>query len=197
MYHWLWETSLYQKWLISFILICNIFGTIYGYHWYSSQLANTPNYFKLFVPDSPTATLFLCLSLLFILFNKRNALIDALAFITLFKYGSWAVIMNILMFIKMNDIAINGLMLLISHAIMILEAIYFYPRFKISKLAGLMSFIWVTINDVIDYIYGQYPYYDFIAKHLIEVGVLAYSLTIISYILFLKLQKWLKFKTFD
>ena len=70
----------------------------------------------------------------------------------------------------MNDIAINGLMLLISHAIMILEAIYFYPRFKISKLAGLMSFIWVTINDVIDYIYGQYPYYDFIAKHLIEVG---------------------------
>ena len=28
----------------------------------------------------------------------------------------------------------------------------------------------VTINDVIDYIYGQYPYYDFIAKHLIEVG---------------------------
>ena len=58
MYQWLWETSLYQKWLISFILICNIFGTIYGYHWYSSQLANTPNYFKLFVPDSPTATLF-------------------------------------------------------------------------------------------------------------------------------------------
>ena len=104
MYQWLWETSLYQKWLISFILICNIFGTIYGYHWYSSQLANTPNYFKLFVPDSPTATLFLCLSLLFILFNKRYALIDALAFITLFKYGSWAVIMNILMFIKMNDI---------------------------------------------------------------------------------------------
>ncbi|MDQ7181768.1 DUF1405 domain-containing protein, partial [Staphylococcus epidermidis] len=34
-------------------------------------------------------------------------------------------------------------------------------------------------------------------KHLIEVGVLAYSLTIISYILFLKLQKWLKVKTFD
>ena len=165
MIQWLWETSLYQKWLISFILVCNIFGTIYGYHWYSSQLANTPNYFKLFVPDSPTATLFLCLSLLLILFNKRNALIDALAFITLFKYGSWAVIMNILMFIKMNDVSINGLMLLITHAIMMLEAIY--------------------------------PYYNFIAKHLIEVGVLAYSLTIISYILFLKLQKWLKVKTFD
>ena len=96
----------------------------------------------------------------------------------------------------MNDIAINGLMLLISHAIMILEAIYFYPRFKISKLAGLMSFIWVTINDVIDYIYGQYPYYDFIAKHLIEVGVLAYSHYHFVYFI-LKLQKWLKVKTFD
>ena len=68
----------------------------------------------------------------------------------------------------MNDIAINGLMLLISHAIMILEAIYFYPRFKISKLAGLMSFIWVTINDVIDYIYGQFVYFIFKITKVVE-----------------------------
>lgn len=81
-------------------------------------------------------------------------MIDVLVFIILFKYGSWVVIMNILMFIKMNDIVINGFMLFIFYVIMILEVIYFYFCFKIFKLVGLMSFIWVMINDVIDYIYG-------------------------------------------
>ena len=57
------ETSLYQRWIIIILLICNILGTIYGYDWYSGQLFITPNYFKPFVPDSPTASLFLCISI--------------------------------------------------------------------------------------------------------------------------------------
>ena len=71
----------------------------------------------------------------------------------------------------MNDVAINGLMFAHISRNYDVRSYLFYPRFKISKLAGLMTFIWVTVNDVIDYIYGQYPYYNFIAKHLIEVGV--------------------------
>ena len=84
------------------------------------------------------------------LFNRNIAIIDALAFVTLFKYGVWAVIMNILM-IAEQEATINGVMLILSHGIMACEAIYFYPRFKVTILGFIVSFIWVCINDVIDY----------------------------------------------
>ena len=58
-YKWIWEmTLLYRKWVLIFLIICNVAGTIYGYDWYSGQLYITPRYFKPFVPDSPTASLF-------------------------------------------------------------------------------------------------------------------------------------------
>ncbi len=59
---WLWYT-LKDKRFLTLLLIVNILGTIYGYIWYGSQLAETPKKFLLFVPDSPTASLFLLLYL--------------------------------------------------------------------------------------------------------------------------------------
>lgn len=196
-YKWIWETSLYQRWILIVLLICNILGTIYGYDWYSGQLFITPNYFKPFVPDSPTASLFLCISVLFMLFNRNIAMIDALAFVTLFKYGVWAVIMNILMIAEQGEATINVVMLILSHGIMACEAIYFYPRFKLTILGFIVSFIWVCINDVIDYGYGQFPYYDFIASHTAQIGVLSVCLSFIALILYLFLKRFLKVKTFD
>ena len=48
------------------------------------------------------------------LFNKRSAILNALAFVTLIKYGVWAVIMNILMFVEQGEVTINGIMLIVS-----------------------------------------------------------------------------------
>jgi uncharacterized membrane protein YpjA len=48
-----------QRWILWFLLCVNLFGTIYGYLWYGYQLKETPFQFLLFVPDSPTASLFL------------------------------------------------------------------------------------------------------------------------------------------
>ena len=45
---------------------------------------------------------------------------------------------------------------------MVLESIYFYPRFNISMLSLFISMIWVFNNDYVDYILKKYPYYDFI-----------------------------------
>ena len=45
------------------LLIINFFGTIYGYYWYKWQLAVTEPIFYIFVPDSPTASLFFVLRL--------------------------------------------------------------------------------------------------------------------------------------
>ena len=105
-----WEISLYNRPFLIFLLICNILGTIYGYDWYSGQLYITPTYFLPFVPDSPTASLFLSIAIGLLLLNRSSSIIQALAFVTLVKYGVWAVIMNIIMFIIDGDITINGLM---------------------------------------------------------------------------------------
>ncbi|MDT4002621.1 DUF1405 domain-containing protein, partial [Staphylococcus aureus] len=107
-----WQYTLYQRSWLMMLLICNILGMIYGYIWYGEQLSHTPCQFKIFVPDSPTAILFLVISISLILIRKQNSIIDALAFVTLFKYGIWAVIMNILFIIEKGDITVNGLVLM-------------------------------------------------------------------------------------
>ncbi len=94
----MWELTLYRHSCLIFLLICNILGTLYGFIWYGDQLAKTPWYFLPFIPDSPIASLFFCVLLLFVsFFNKHIPFVEALAFVTLLKYGLWAVIMNILM----------------------------------------------------------------------------------------------------
>ena len=190
-----WEVSLYYRPFLIFLLICNVLGTIYGYDWYSGQLYITPTYFLPFVPDSPTASLFLSIAIGLLLFNRSSSIIEALAFVTLVKYGVWAVIMNIMMFMIDGEITINGLMLLLSHGIMALQAFYFYPRFKITAIGFIVSFIWVLVNDYIDYVKMQFPYYKFIASHVVEIGVLSICLSIISLILYL--ERIIKVKSFD
>ena len=83
---------------LGLLLIINIVGTAYGYYWYKTQLAETPTRFLLFVPDSPTASLFFVFVLIAFLWKKNWRLMEALALVTLFKYGIWAVVMNFLVY---------------------------------------------------------------------------------------------------
>lgn len=189
-----WQYTLYQRSWLMMLLICNILGMIYGYIWYGEQLSHTPWQFKIFVPDSPTAILFLVISISLILIRKQNSFIDALAFVTLFKYGIWAVIMNILFIIEQGDITVNGLVLMFSHSIMAVQAIYFYPRFKRSMIGISVAMTWVFLNDYIDYFHLQFPYYDFITTHVWQIGVLSCCLSVFGLLLYIKLNKLLKCK---
>lgn len=190
----LWQYTLYQRSWLMMLLICNILGMIYGYIWYGEQLSHTPWQFKIFVPDSPTAILFLVISISLILIQKQNSIIDALAFVTLFKYGIWAVIMNILFIIEQGDITVNGLVLMFSHSIMAVQAIYFYPRFKRSMIGISVAITWVFLNDYIDYFHLQFPYYDFITTHVWQIGVLSCCLSVFGLLLYIELNKLLKCK---
>lgn len=190
----LWQYTLYQRSWLMMLLICNILGMIYGYIWYGEQLSHTPWQFKIFVPDSPTAILFLVISISLILIQKQNSIIDALAFATLFKYGIWAVIMNILFIIEQGDITVNGLVLMFSHSIMAVQAIYFYPRFKRSMIGISVAMTWVFLNDYIDYFHLQFPYYDFITTHVWQIGVLSCCLSVFGLLLYIELNKLLKCK---
>ncbi|HDG1330637.1 TPA: DUF1405 domain-containing protein [Staphylococcus aureus] len=189
-----WQYTLYQRSRLMMLLICNILGMIYGYIWYGEQLSHTPWQFKIFVPDSPTAILFLVISISLILIRKQNSIIDALAFVTLFKYGIWAVIMNILFIIEQGDITVNGLVLMFSHSIMAVQAIYFYPRFKRSMIGISVAMTWVFLNDYIDYFHLQFPYYDFITTHVWQIGVLSCCLSVFGLLLYIELNKLLKCK---
>lgn len=189
-----WQYTLYQRSWLMMLLICNILGMIYGYIWYGEQLSHTPWQFKIFVPDSPTAILFLVISISLILIRTQNSIIDALAFVTLFKYGIWAVIMNILFIIEQGDITVNGLVLMFSHSIMAVQAIYFYPRFKRSMIGISVAMTWVFLNDYIDYFHLQFPYYDFITTHVWQIGVLSCCLSVFGLLLYIELNKLLKCK---
>ncbi|CRE38234.1 DUF1405 domain-containing protein [Staphylococcus aureus] len=189
-----WQYTLYQRSWLMMLLICNILGMIYGYIWYGEQLSHTPWHFKIFVPDSPTAILYLVISISLILIQKQNSIIDALAFVTLFKYGIWAVIMNILFIIEQGDITVNGLVLMFSHSIMAVQAIYFYPRFKRSMIGISVAMIWVFLNDYIDNFHLQFPYYDFITTHVWQIGVLSCCLSVFGLLLYIELNKLLKCK---
>ncbi|HEG7217194.1 TPA: DUF1405 domain-containing protein [Staphylococcus aureus] len=189
-----WQYTLYQRSWLMMLLICNILGMIYGYIWYGEQLSHTPWQFKIFVPDSPTAILFLVISISLILIRKQNSIIDALAFVTLFKYGIWAVIMNILFIIEQGDITVNGLVLMFSHSIMAVQAIYFYPKFKRFMIGISVAMTWVFLNDYIDYFHLQFPYYDFITTHVWQIGVLSCCLSVFGLLLYIELNKLLKCK---
>ena len=54
---------LFHKTFMWILLAVNILGTIYGYIWYMWQLEITDPMFIIFVPDSPTASLFFSIAL--------------------------------------------------------------------------------------------------------------------------------------
>lgn len=177
-YYWIQN----KKFLI-FIILCNIVGTIYGYYWYLGQLQQTKWYFMPFVPDSPTASLFLVIALMAIVWNRHLSLIEVLAFVTLIKYGVWAVVMNILVFITLDEVTAMGMMLIISHAIMAIQALLFVPLFRVSLLSIVIAAIWVFHNDVIDYVYMQYPVYSMLSDYIKHIGYFSFWLSVISFAL--------------
>jgi len=193
----LWQLIIYNKGMLYFLLVCNLLGTIYGYIWYGSQISITQWQFIPFVPDSPTASLFLCIAIAGLIIGKNLPIIEALAFVSLIKYGVWAVIMNIILFIQYDMITITGCMLILSHGIMAIEAFIFYPRFKVTIVAFFIAMVWVFHNDIIDYVFMQYPYYDFIASHVESIAYLAFWLSITPLVLYLSLTRFKKDKIFD
>ena len=162
------------------LLLVNIPGTIYGYYWYGWQLADTEPIFLLFVPDSPTASLFFCFVLLAFLFKKNWPLMEGLAAVTLFKYGIWAVVMNALVMIETNQLSPIAIMLILSHLGMAIEGLLFTPFYKIKRWHLVAVAIWTLHNDVIDYVFGQMPRYSILSEYTSLIGYFTFWLSLVS-----------------
>ncbi|MCG7333866.1 DUF1405 domain-containing protein [Sporosarcina sp. ACRSM] len=163
-------------WILLFI---NVLGTVYGYDWYMWQLEITEPKFWVFVPDSPTASLFFSFAIIGWLINRNFKLIEALAFITLIKYGLWAVVMNLLTLFETGSIGWVGWMLVGSHFAMAVQALLYSPlyRFRVSHI--VIAAVWTLHNDVIDYVFGQMPIYHDLMRHIHSIGYFTFWLSIV------------------
>ncbi|MCC3358342.1 DUF1405 domain-containing protein [Bacillus sp. REN16] len=175
-----WITYLMgQRWVLWILLLINIPGTIYGYIWYDSQLNITPPKFLIFVPDSPTASLFFCFVLIAFLLRKNWPLIEALAIVTLFKYGIWAVVMNILTYF-VDGLNIYGYMLIFSHLGMAIQGLLYAPYYRIKPIHLVIAAVWTLHNDVIDYVFFMMPRYRDLDQYIPQIGYFTFWLSMVS-----------------
>ncbi|EGA89651.1 hypothetical protein GPDM_10150 [Planococcus donghaensis MPA1U2] len=169
---------MYRPFLI-LLFVVNLAGSIYGYIWYGWQLKITNPKFLVFVPDSPTASLFFTIVLGLWIFRKRNRLIEALAFVTLIKYGLWAVVMNLLTLWEVGSIGWIGWMLIGSHFAMALQAVLYIEHYRFGWLSVALTAVWTLHNDVIDYVFGQMPIYSRLSEYSSQIGYFTFWLSIV------------------
>ncbi|KAA9026112.1 DUF1405 domain-containing protein [Niallia endozanthoxylica] len=160
------------------LLVVNILGTVYGYYWYGWQLADTPAKFLLFVPDSPTASLFFVFVLIAFLMGKNWPLFEALAVVTLLKYGIWAVVMNFLVYFAGGELNFTAWMLILSHAGMAVQGLLYAPYYRIKTWHLIVTGIWTLHNDVIDYVFFMLPRYSMLDQYIPQIGYFTFWLSI-------------------
>ncbi|MGG5253808.1 DUF1405 domain-containing protein [Neobacillus sp. SM06] len=173
-------TFLANRTFLKLLLVVNIAGTIYGYYWYGWQLAETPPIFLPFVPDSPTASLFFVLVLLGFLLKKNWPIWEALALVTLFKYGIWAVVMNILVYFVQGQLDFAGYMLIFSHFAMAVQGILYAPFYRMKLWHLVIAAVWTLHNDVIDYVFFMMPRYSMLDKFTPQIGYFTFWLSVFS-----------------
>lgn len=158
---WIWEWfrhSLGKRWFLWTLFIINFLGTIYGFIWYGNQLAETPAFLRPFVPDSPTGSGLFTLVLLAYLLGRHIPVLEALAGITNFKYGVWAVCIILAGWMLGNEVRWTDIMLMISHTGMAVESVLYARFYKLSLLPVGIAALWTLNNDFLDYVMLIHPW---------------------------------------
>lgn len=166
--------------ILYLLLIVNFLGTVYGYYWYRFQLVDTPPKFLAFVPDSPTASLFFVFVLIAFVLGKNWPLMEALAIVTLVKYGIWAVVMNALVLGISGELDGVSLMLMLSHGAMAVQGILYAPFYRFKMWHLVVTGIWTLHNDVIDYVFFMMPRYHMLNAYMPQIGYFTFWLSIFS-----------------
>lgn len=178
-------TWLGSRTALRLLFIVNFLGTIYGYYWYKNQLAETPFVLWPFVPDSPTASLFFTAVLAAFLLGRKWLILEALAAITLFKYGIWATVMIIWSAMLGAPLYFDHYMLITSHLGMAIQAVLYaaYYSFKFKHL--IIAACWTLLNDTLDYTLGIFPWiHKNLHPYLSYVAGFTVGLSIVSIMLF-------------
>ncbi len=153
-------------------MIIYVPGTVYGYYWYKGQLIETwnehPHWQLPFVPDSPTASLFFALALLWLWVSPKRSrhawinairgIIETLGVVTSVKYGIWATAIIFAGQAQGDVLVWEHWMLIIGHSAMAIMALLYARFFTFGGMALLAAAAWTFLNDTVDYTYDVYPY---------------------------------------
>ncbi|MCW2278659.1 DUF1405 domain-containing protein [Heliophilum fasciatum] len=179
------QTERLRRWLerdqiILLLILINFVGTLYGFWWYKEQLADTPWYLWLLVPDSPLASLDFTIILVLRLMGTHSSWLNCLAPAVLIKYGLWAVILNIHGAYLAGGPSIVNWMLGLSHLGMAVQALLFWPRFAFSTITWKWVSLWIVFNDAADYGLNIYPtLFDFRQYHWAWISAVVLSVLVI------------------
>ncbi|WP_123040778.1 DUF1405 domain-containing protein [Cohnella candidum] len=154
------------------MMLIYIPGTVYGYYWYKEQLISTwnehPHWQIVFVPDSPTASLWFALAVLFLwLWPRRprnpwirgiRGVIEALGVVTSVKYGIWATAIILAGYSQGSALDGAAWMLMIGHSAMAVCALLYARFFRFGLWSLLAAALWTFLNDTVDYTFDVFPY---------------------------------------
>lgn len=194
------------KWLLSrsillhpatlwLLMLIYIPGTLYGYYWYKDQLNRTwvenPHWQIPFVPDSPTASLFFALAVLWLWLSPKRSpynwingirgVVEALAVVTSVKYGVWATAIIFAGYAQGDALRWDSWMLIIGHSAMAVTALLYARFFTFGGMALLVAAAWTFLNDTVDYSFDVFPYLPGQLKDdLFYVGLFTFLLTAVS-----------------
>jgi uncharacterized membrane protein YpjA len=146
-----------RKILFSAVLI-NLAGTAFGFYYYAEQFAATPFQLWIFVPDSPLATLAAAAAFFLYLRGRQNSLVETYAFFGNLKYGVWTIFVLIYMqngFLQYQPLPLY-VFLVVSHALMIVQAFVILDLSKISWKPLVAVIAWFLLNDFVDYTLGTH-----------------------------------------
>jgi uncharacterized membrane protein YpjA len=201
--YWFDRVFLQNRAFLLMLFIVNVLGTIYGYVWYWDQIVYTVSemspWLVLFVPDSPTASLWFTVSLGVLLFAPSFArsygvgFIAALGAISSVKYGVWAVSMNAAISYQGEHLVWQEWMLIASHLGMAVEALLFASRFRIRTAHILFSLLLLFWNDWLDYHALIYPWLrTILLDNLQQIEWFTWFMTIASTLLVMAVTRWSK-----
>ncbi len=175
--------NLFQKRFLYSIAVVNLLGTAFGFYYYSDRLLATNPLLWLFVPASPIATLLFAVSLYLNANDRGLPLLDALAFVSNFKYGLWTVFCLIYyseIFFTGNSAGLYSFML-VSHFAMAVQAFLLFEWENLEFRALILAFSWYIFNDLIDYSFGTHT--NLYTEYTLPAEIAAYSLSFLALML--------------
>ena len=174
----------HSRGLVLSLIVINFLGSLYGFYWYWPQLQEFPAEMWLVIFDSPLATLLFSFFLTAIYFGRRIPLLEALAFISMVKYGLWTDLVLGHFMMVTRSTPFDAVHLTLSHFSMALESFIFMRYYRPAAVWGLAAAIWFLFNDYLDYFVGTVPTLP-LPEYVGLVKIIGFSLTVFAVGLFL------------
>jgi uncharacterized membrane protein YpjA len=141
----------FSKAVFWLLVLGNIMGAIFGFtYWYGSQLLANPVLYWVFIAGSPLYALLFVVCAFMIYFRKKNSFLFFITAVGLVKFGIWTVVF----WSVYNGTPIVSWLfywLVISHSIMVLEAMVLFSRIEFRKWHLIFAWVWFGLTDYMNY----------------------------------------------